>query len=132
MVIKMFSQNGLTITLIVIGIGLVLFIVYLLELKLSKVLTQTPSRYSKLYQGGELLQPKARRYGISAFNRSIYFLILHVLGFFCATFYVLGYYGYKPLNWTTASFFIIIFYTTLLVRRVEARSMTIEKGGASK
>ena len=125
------TEQTFTVTLIVIGISIVILGIYLLEVKLSKVLTQTPSRYSKLYQGGELLQPKPRRYGISAFNRSIYFLILHVLGFFCATFYVLVYYGYRPLNWATILFFVIIFYTSLLVRRVETQNVYPNQRGVN-
>ncbi len=99
-----------------LGIGiltvlLILFIFKLVERWLIDVFVPHKTRSDGLYQGGESIKSKIRRYRAEFFDFSLYFLILHTVGFLGATVFVLA----QPLNFTTFVFGIIIFYTTILV-----------------
>ncbi len=74
-------------------------------------------RETTSYQGGENISAGEARYASAIFPYTMYFLILHVLGFLAATIYVLVKLDESPFNWATIIFGLLMFYITLLVRK---------------
>ena len=68
------------------------------------------------YQGGETITSEIRKYRAENFNLTLFFLILHVIGFMGATIFVLATIDKSPLNYVTIGFGSMIFYTIILVR----------------
>lgn len=88
----------------------------LLQSYLVKVFAPHDHEKTDLYQGGEQIPVKEVRYSSETYVLTTFFLILHVMGFFGATIYVLAINGFNPFNWTTIIFGAIVLYSILLIR----------------
>ena len=100
-------------------IALFLVLVYFIEYNFTQVLVPHKERISDLYQGGETIKTKVRRYRTEEFNLSLFYRILHVIGFMGATIFILSSLGKDVINYTTMGFGIILFYTIILVKASE-------------
>lgn len=104
--------------LFAIGSIIIVFIIlYYLERQLTTVFAPHKERETGLYQGGERIEATEQKYRAEDFNLTLYFMILHIIGFFASTLYILNQSGINPISWTTIGFGAIIFYTILLVRK---------------
>lgn len=99
-----------------LSIILIMVIFYLLEAFLNVGSNVQQDRKSNLYQGGEIIGAKDRRYANTIFFYVLFFLILHVLGFLWATTYSLNQVGEELLNWTTFGFGVLTTYIILMIR----------------
>lgn len=109
------DSNDVIIALACIIIMYVILMV--IEKEVASTLIAKHGRISDLYQGGELVEPIERRYRLADFDLNIYFMILHVIGFFGASLFILIKYQYEPLSWLTISFGGLILYTILIIRQ---------------
>ncbi|MHA2251036.1 MAG: hypothetical protein ACXAD7_11780 [Candidatus Kariarchaeaceae archaeon] len=101
----------------------VLLIINLLGKYLSDVFVpETKERATGLYQGGESIKSKIHRYRAENFSLTMFFMILHVIGFMGATIFVLTQTEVDPINWTTIGFGGLLFYTIYLVKKSEGVS----------
>ena len=94
-----------------------------IENYLQKGFNSLSNRETGEYQGGEVIQSRERRYKSNEFKLIIYFTILHVIGFFGVSMYVLVRKNIVPINWTTIGFGAIVFYTILLLNRIEGAAL---------
>lgn len=96
--------------------GLFLLIVY----SLSKWL-QPPRSTSKLatqlYQGGETIEPRERRYLESTIQYVAYFSILDIIGFFLGTLFVRSVMGASLITAASVSMFAILLLSVLVLVR---------------
>lgn len=101
----------------------VLLTISLLGKYLSDVFVpEKKERETGLYQGGESIRSKIHRYRAENFSITMFFMILHVIGFMGATIFVLTKNMVDPINWTTIGFGGILFYTVYLVKKSEGVS----------
>lgn len=108
----------LSILLAISAVILLLIVLEILGFYIAKVFSVSEDIQSGMYQGGELLRAGERGYRSKVFDLPVYFLILHVIGFFTATLYILPNEGFNFLNWTVILFGIVITYTVFLIRQV--------------
>lgn len=98
----------------------ILVIITLLGKYLSDVFVpEKKERETGLYQGGESIRSKIHRYRAENFSITMFFMILHVIGFMGATIFVLTKTQVNPINWTTIGFGGLLFYTIYLVKKSE-------------
>lgn len=96
---------------------IILAVINLLGSYLADVfVSESKERRDALYQGGETITSEIRKYRAENFNLTLFFLILHVIGFMGATIFILATIDVSPINYVTIGFGIIIFYTVILVR----------------
>lgn len=100
-----------------LSILIILVVIKILEAYLVPVFAPHKERQDKLYQGGEAILSRIRKYRAEDYDLTIFFLILHVIGFLGASLYILNSFGQNPINWVTIAFGAIIFYTIIVVER---------------
>ncbi|MHA2276467.1 MAG: hypothetical protein ACXAC2_11895 [Candidatus Kariarchaeaceae archaeon] len=93
-----------------------LIILYILERFLNVGSQVQQNRKSNLYQGGEIINAKDRRYATTIFFYVLFFLILHVIGFLWATTFSLNLMNEDMLNSTTLGFGVLTSYIILMIR----------------
>ncbi len=93
-----------------------LLLFWIIEKFLSLATGIKEGRVAEVYQGGEDVEVKESRYASRMFPYTIYFLILHVIGFISATIFVLVKSGINPFNWATGFFTLVMLYTILMIR----------------
>ena len=74
-------------------------------------------RHTGGYQGGEAIDLNERRYGSEIFPYTMFFMILHVVGFIAATLFIIVKIDEDPINWASMVFGALILYTTLLIAK---------------
>lgn len=111
-------MNLVAVTLALLSIVIVLGALTILERYLRTVFAPHDSRVTPLYQGGESIETRERGYEMDSINLTMYFMILHVVGFFGASLYILDLSGINPFNWVSLGFGAIIFYTVLFISRI--------------
>ncbi len=97
----------------------VLLFISILGKYLAQVYAPKGERETGLYQGGESIKSRVRRYRAENFSLTMFFMILHVIGFFGATIFVLANLGQDTISWTTIGFGSLLFYTIFLVKKSE-------------
>lgn len=70
---------------LVIDVFVVISLIKLLQRIVSQIARTTNPRFHTIYQGGELLQAKTRRYSSNLYVLILIFLILHIFTFFFST-----------------------------------------------
>ena len=100
-----------------IAVLIVLVVIRLLGSYLSDVFVKdAKTRDDELFQGGETISSKILKYRAENFELTLFFLILHVIGFMGATLYVLVNMNRSPLNVITLCFGGLLFYIIFLLR----------------
>ena len=104
-----------TLFLIVINILVFIFIIKLIQLLITKIANTSEDRFHTIYQGGELLQAKNRRYYSNLYVLIILFLILHIIVFLIATLALI------EINSNVAVelviFLLLFVYTIIIIRK---------------
>ena len=107
----------LSLILAILAVLVILLLFYLVEWRVTQVFGVSEDTTTNLYQGGETIRTQERGYQLEKYPVSIFFLLLHVIGFFTATIYVLPLRGYNPLNGMSLIFGAIIIYTVIVIKQ---------------
>ena len=97
-----------TIWILLTSLAIVMVALTALEHYLRKVYAPHDFRLSNLYQGGESISTRVRGYHMNHVSLTVFFLVLHIIGFFGATLAVLSSDGINLINWTTITFGAIV------------------------
>ena len=103
-----------TIFLIIINIVILISILKIIQNYVSKLAKTSIDRYHNIYQGGELLNAKNRRYQTNLYILIIIFLILHILAFLLMT---LAFVDIKNIALGILIFMFIFVYILLMIRK---------------
>jgi hypothetical protein len=98
-----------------------MILIKVLQNYLGQAFVNDGTRHTSLYQGGEELATKEIRYSSETYVLTTFFLILHVMGFFSATIYILAARGESALNWATLIYVLLMTYTILLIKGATRR-----------
>ena len=99
----------------IINIGIIITLIRIIQIWVSKIAKTSKDRFHSIYQGGEILEAKNRRYQSNLYILIILFLILHIIVFLVSTLAL--------INITTniaieLIFFLIVFvYTVIIIRK---------------
>ena len=71
--------------IIVINIGIVILLIKVIQLWVSRLAKTSKDRFHSIYQGGEILEAKNRKYQSNLYVLIILFLLLHIIVFLIST-----------------------------------------------
>ena len=101
--------------IILINILIILILLKIIQILVSKLAKTSKDRIHTIYQGGELLQARQRRYQSNLYTLIVLFLILHVMVFMIASIALV------QMNLTIAFemiiFLVIFVYTIIIIRK---------------
>lgn len=104
-----------SLSLIIINILFVLFIIKFLQYLISSQADTVSDRYHSIYQGGENIKAKFRRYSSNLYILVAIFLILHIIVFFILTLALVN--NLNDSIFEIGFFMSILIYTILIIRK---------------
>ena len=104
-----------TLFLVIINIVIILVLLKVLQTVVSHIAKTSEDRFHTIYQGGELLEAKNRRYYSNLYILIILFLILHIIVFLISTIALVSI--SSDIALTMIIFLLAFLYTVLIIRK---------------
>lgn len=104
-----------TFFIILIAILIIVLIIKGLQLTITTIAKTSKDRYYNIYQGGEIIKARNRRYYSNLYTLIILFLILHVIVFLIASIALIQL--NTSIGFEIMVFLIIFVYTIIIIRK---------------
>ena len=104
-----------TLLLVIVNIVIVLVLLKLLQTVVTHIAKTSKDRFHNIYQGGELLGAKNRRYYSNLYILILLFLILHIIVFLISTLALVNITSDVAI--VMIGFLLAFLYTVLIIRK---------------